>query len=70
MYIKGYFVLQFDLTPDRDASEGHTSFPENGDIGIELMFIKPLHESITCLLYLECDSTVLVNLARKVTTVF
>ena len=27
MYIKGYFILLFDLTPDRDASERQTSHP-------------------------------------------
>ena len=27
MYVNGYFVLLFDLTPDRAASEGHTSHP-------------------------------------------
>ena len=25
MYINGYFMLLYDLTPDRAASEGHTS---------------------------------------------
>ena len=52
MYINDYFMLLFDLTPDRGASEAHTSFPENGNIRIELLFSKQLPESITCLLYL------------------
>ena len=30
MYINCYFMLFFDLTPDRWASEPHTSLPENG----------------------------------------
>jgi hypothetical protein len=30
MCIAGYFMLLFDLTPDRAASEGHTSHPNNG----------------------------------------
>ena len=70
MYINGYFMLLFDLTPDRGASEGHTSLPENGNIRVELQFSKPFSESITCLLYLEYGSTVLVNFSRKVTTDF
>jgi hypothetical protein len=70
MYINGYFMLLFDLTPDRGASEGHTSLPENGNIWIELLFSKLLPESITCLLYLEYDSIVLINLALKITTDF
>jgi len=52
MYINDYFMLLFDLTPDRGASEAHTSFPKNGNIRIELLFSKQLPESITCLLYL------------------
>jgi hypothetical protein len=28
MYINGYFNLLFDVSPDRGASEGHTSHPE------------------------------------------
>jgi hypothetical protein len=35
MYISGYFMLLFDLTPDRAASEGHVSPPENGVVRIE-----------------------------------
>ena len=68
MYINGYFMLRFDLTPDRDASVGHTSHPENGNIRIELKFDKPLPEVITCLLYLEFDNSVLIRFVRTVTT--
>jgi len=41
MYISGYFMLLFDLTPDRAASEEHTSHPDNGNIRVELKFSKP-----------------------------
>jgi len=57
MYINGYFILLFDLTLDRGASEGHTSHPENGNIRIVLKLNKPLPEAITCLLYLEFDNS-------------
>ena len=50
MYINGYFMLLFDLTPDRAASEGHASQPDNGNIKVELRFAKPLPDSVTCLL--------------------
>jgi len=53
MYISGYFMLLFDLTPDREASEGHTSHPDNGNIRVELKFSKTLPERITCIFYLE-----------------
>ena len=60
MYINGFLMLLFDLTPDHAASEAHTSLPQNGNIRIELQFSRPLPEAITCLLYLEYDSTVLI----------
>jgi len=69
MYINGYFMLLFDLTADR-ASEDHTSLHENGNISIELQFSRPLPESITCLVYLEYESTVVVIFSRNVTTDF
>ena len=68
LYIKGLFVLVYDLKPDRAASEGHSSNPENGHIRIELKFEKALPDAITCLLYLEYDNSVRVNLLRKVRT--
>ena len=58
MYINGYFMSLFDLTPDSGASEGHTSHPENGNIRIELKFNKPLPEPIMYLLYLELDKSI------------
>jgi hypothetical protein len=36
MFINGYFMLLYDLTPDMAASEGHTSPVEGGNIRIEL----------------------------------
>ena len=63
-------MLLFDLTPDPGDSEGHKSHPEQGNIRVELKFVKPLPEAITCLLYLELDNSVLINLARNVTTDF
>ena len=32
MYIAGYFLLLFDLTPDLGASEGYSSHMDNGNI--------------------------------------
>jgi len=68
IYINGYFMLLFDLTPDRGASGGHTSQPENGSIRIVLKFNKTLPEAIMCLLYLEFDNSILIDFASTVTT--
>jgi hypothetical protein len=70
MYIKGYFMLLLDLTPDLTASEGYTSPVESGNIRIELTFKEALKEAITCLLYLEYDNSVRVDSSRTVTTDF
>ena len=70
MYINGYLMLLFDVTPVRGSSMSHTSLPENGNIRIELQFSRPLPEAITCLMYLEYVNTVLVNISRKFTTDF
>jgi hypothetical protein len=47
MYIVGYFMLLLDLTPDRGASEGHTSHPDSGNIRIEIKFAKVLPDAVT-----------------------
>jgi len=70
MYISGYFMLLFDLTPDLAASEGHTSPVESGNIRIELSFKDALKKAVTCLLYLEYDNSVRVDSLRTVTTDF
>ena len=70
MYRHGYFMLLFDLTPDRAASEGHALQPENGNMRFELRFAKPLPDPVTCLLYLEFDNTISINKERKVTKDF
>ena len=53
MFIAGYFMLLFDLTPDRGFPEGHNSLLDQGSMIMELRFDKPLSEVITCLLYLK-----------------
>ena len=68
MYINGYFMLLFDLTPDRAASEGHSSHPDNGNIRVELRFSKPLPDPVTCIFYLEYDNAIHISKVRKVKT--
>jgi len=68
MYVNGYFMLYFDLNPDQGATEAHISHTEQGNIRVELKFDKPLPEAVTCLLYLEFDNSILINLVRNVTT--
>jgi hypothetical protein len=68
MCLNGYFMLLFDLTPDRSASASHKSHSDNGVVRIETRFAKPLPDGITCLLYMEYDNTVLIDASRTDTT--
>jgi hypothetical protein len=70
LYINSYFMFLFDLTRDRGALKAHTSLPQNDNIRIELKFSRPLPDSITCLLYLEYDSIVLVNFRENSRPIF
>jgi len=38
LYIIGHFMLLFDLTHDRGASEGNMSRPDNGNIRVRYKF--------------------------------
>jgi hypothetical protein len=70
MFINGYFMLLFDLTPYLAASEGHASPSESSTIRIEITFKEALKKTITCLLYLEYDNSMRVDFYRTVTTDF
>jgi hypothetical protein len=47
MFTKGFYVLGFDLTPDREADEEHTSPPRQGNVPIEARskgyYLNPSH---------------------------
>jgi len=68
MYINGFFMIVYNLTPDLAASEGHASSPTSGDIRIGLKFGTALPEAITCLLHLEYDNSIRIDLARNIST--
>ena len=63
-------MIVYDLTPDLAASEGHASPPTNADIRTDLKFAKSLTEAITCLLCLEYDNSIRIDLARNLSTDF
>ena len=70
MYINGFFMLVFDLTPDLAASEGHASDSAHRHIRLDLKFRKALPDPLFCLLYLEYDGFIIINALRTVTTDF
>jgi hypothetical protein len=70
MFIAGYYMLLFSLSPDRGASECHTSHLKNGNIRIEARFKDALPDALTCLLYMEYDNCVRIDKNRAVTTDF
>ena len=68
MYVNGYFMLLFDLTPYHVESEVHTSHPDSGNIRIEAKFKEALPTATT--LYTEYDSCVRIDSSRNATTDF
>ena len=63
-------MLLFDLIPDRAASKGQISLPDQVNISVEIQFDKPLSDAITCLLYLEYDKCVRIDPMRTVSAYF
>ena len=53
LFTKGFFVLGFDLTPDREADEEHIILPRQRNVRTEARFKKALPEPVTCILYFE-----------------
>jgi hypothetical protein len=67
-FMKGSFMLIFDLTPDGCASDGHTSLSDNGNIRIELKFDEALVDAMTILLDQEFDASIQIDRLRNVLT--
>jgi len=40
IFTKGFYTLEFDLTPDREADEEHISLPRQGNVRIQALFKK------------------------------
>ena len=41
MFTKGFYILGFDLTPDREPDEEHLSLARQGNVRIEALFKNP-----------------------------
>jgi len=67
MFTKGFYILGFDLTPDREADEEHISLLRQGIVRIEARFKKPLPEPVTCILYAEFPGHIEIDSSRNVT---
>jgi len=63
MFTKGFYILGFDLTPDRDADEE----PRQGNVRIEARFKELLSEHVTCILYAKIPGHIKINSSRIVT---
>ena len=61
MYVNGYFMVHYGLTPDHGASDGHTSHADSVNIRTELKFKKALPVATICLFYLEYDCCVRID---------
>ena len=57
MFTNGFYILGFDLTPDREADEEYISLPCQGNVRIISLFKKPLPETVTCIFMLNSPDT-------------
>ena len=62
-----FYILGFDLTPDREADEEHISLPRHTNVRIEAQLKKPLPEPVTCILYADFPGQVEIDNSRNVT---
>jgi len=67
MFTKFFYVLGFDLSPDREADEENISLPRQGNVRIEARFKKPLPEPVTCSLYAVFPGHIEMDNSRNVT---
>jgi hypothetical protein len=67
MFTKVFYILGFNLTPDRAADEEHKNLPLQGNVRIEARFKNPLSEPVACILYAEFPGRVEIDNSRNVT---
>jgi len=67
IFTKGFYVLRFDLTNDREADEEHISLSRQGNVRINARFKKPLPEPVTCILYAQFPGYISIDHSRNVT---
>jgi len=67
LFTKGFYILGFDLTPDREADEEHINLPRQGNVRIEARFKKSLPEPVTCIYYAEFPGHIEIDSSRNVT---
>jgi hypothetical protein len=61
-----FYILGFDLTPDREADEEHISLLRQGNVRIKAL-LKKLPERVTCILYSEFPRHFGIDYSIKVT---
>lgn len=67
MFSNGYFLLGFDLTNDSSCTNVCSSMSNTGNIRLEARFGRPLDKVITCLAYLQYDTSLSISKNRSVT---
>jgi hypothetical protein len=67
VFTKGFYILGFDLTPDREVDEEQISLPRQGNVRIKARFKKQLLEHATCILYAEFPGHIEIDNSRNVT---
>jgi len=66
MFTKSFYVLGFDLTPDREVDEELTCLPCPGNLRVEARLKKPFLEPVTWVLYAEFPGHIEIDKSRNI----
>ena len=67
-FANGYTLYPFDLTADNEANAEHRQIAKSHDLRLELVYDKPLKESINVILYCVYDTEIEITELRDIIT--
>jgi hypothetical protein len=67
MFLQGFFMLSFDLTPDISSVEPHMSLPRQATVGTDAHLKSSLTEPVIWILYAEYLGITGIGNSRNIT---
>jgi hypothetical protein len=67
LFTKGFYIVGFDLTPDRENNKQHVSLARQEKERIMARFTKHLPEPLTHIMYAEFPGHIEIDISRNVT---
>lgn len=66
MFDHGFFMISYNLTPDLSTGGACSSLEEHGNIRLDTRFESNLVAPVTCIVYMEFNSTIKIDKNRNV----